>query len=141
MGWIGAAHVMMQRSSCRIRWGWRRGNNWGCGMLMEKMVGGAHPTSIFVKGGERASMGTSNLRLKAADNVDIRGSSYGRVSTREQLYDPRIFGPAEDLRCSCGKQMGEEAIGRMCDECGVFVVLDAWKVRRERLGHIGLPPF
>lgn len=84
-------------------------------------------------------MPSPSLRFATPDFVDIRSWSYGRVDTLENLYEPRIFGPEHDFQCSCGKYHGESMIGIICDECGVKLVADAAKVRRERLAHIVLP--
>src|SRR5437868_2542735 len=80
-----------------------------------------------------------SLHFVPAGPVDILRCSYGRVTSPQELYDPKIFGPEQDLKCSCGKYHGESMIGLVCDQCGVIVVANASKVRRERLGHVVLP--
>ena len=52
------------------------------------------------------------------------------------LFCERIFGPVKDWECSCGKYKRIKYKGVVCDRCGVEVTLA--RVRRERMGHIGL---
>lgn len=52
------------------------------------------------------------------------------------LFCERIFGPARDWECSCGKYKRIKHKGVTCDRCGVEVTLS--RVRRERMGHIDL---
>jgi|GEM_PF-2564088 len=80
----------------------------------------------------------SEWHLIAATISDILRWSYGKVTTLEDLYDPRIFGPTTDLSCLCGSLRGEEAVGSVCDKCGVFVSGDSVSVRRLRVGHTEL---
>jgi len=84
-------------------------------------------------------MAGPSLRLATPDFVDIRRWSYGQVNTLENLYDPKIFGPEHNFQCSCGKYHAESMVGIICDKCGVKVVADAVKARRERPGHIVFP--
>ncbi len=52
------------------------------------------------------------------------------------LFCERIFGPVKDWECACGKYKRIRYKGIVCDRCGVEVTEK--KVRRERMGHIGL---
>ncbi len=55
---------------------------------------------------------------------------------RDGLFCERIFGPAKDWECHCGKYKRIRYKGVVCDRCGVEVTKS--KVRRERMGHIEL---
>ncbi len=55
---------------------------------------------------------------------------------RDGLFCERIFGPAKDYECHCGKYKRIRYRGIVCDRCGVEVTEK--KVRRERMGHISL---
>ncbi|WEG34384.1 DNA-directed RNA polymerase subunit beta' [Amygdalobacter indicium] len=55
---------------------------------------------------------------------------------RDGLFCERIFGPAKDNECHCGKYKKIRYRGIVCDRCGVEVTSS--KVRRERMGHIKL---
>ncbi|MBT6687324.1 MAG: DNA-directed RNA polymerase subunit beta' [Bacteroidetes bacterium] len=55
---------------------------------------------------------------------------------RDGLFCERIFGPVKDFECHCGKYKRIRYKGIVCDRCGVEVTEK--KVRRERMGHIGL---
>ncbi|GHT41726.1 DNA-directed RNA polymerase subunit beta' [Bacteroidia bacterium] len=55
---------------------------------------------------------------------------------RDGLFCERIFGPVKDYECHCGKYKRIRYKGIICDRCGVEVTEK--KVRRERVGHIGL---
>src|SRR4028119_1209716 len=55
---------------------------------------------------------------------------------RDGLFCERIFGPAKDYECYCGKYKRIRYKGIVCDRCGVEVTEK--KVRRERMGHIKL---
>ncbi len=52
------------------------------------------------------------------------------------LYCPKIFGPEENWKCSCGKYKGIKYRGNVCDRCGVEI--NQKSVRRDRIGHIRL---
>ena len=55
------------------------------------------------------------------------------------LFCERIFGPAKDWECHCGRTKGQDASSpdpRMCPHCGVEVMES--KVRRHRMGYIEL---
>jgi hypothetical protein len=53
------------------------------------------------------------------------------------LDDQRVFGPAIDYQCACGKYPNERYRSMICDVCGVKVA--PRDVRRQRFGHIDLP--
>ncbi len=55
---------------------------------------------------------------------------------KDGLFCERIFGPAKDYECHCGKYKKIRYRGIICDKCGVEVTKS--KVRRERMGHIKL---
>ena len=55
---------------------------------------------------------------------------------KDGLFCEKIFGPARDWECSCGKYKRIKHKGIVCDRCGVEVTLS--KVRRERMGYIEL---
>lgn len=55
---------------------------------------------------------------------------------KDGLFCEKIFGPTKDWECSCGKYKRVKHKGVICDRCGVEVTLS--RVRRERMGHIGL---
>ena len=80
----------------------------------------------------------------------IRAWSHGEVTKPETinyrtlkpevggLFCERIFGPAKDGACACGKYKNSHNLREtiVCDKCGVEVTTK--KVRRERMGHIEL---
>ena len=88
------------------------------------------------------------IQVRIASPEDIRAWSHGEVTKPETinyrsfkpepngLFCQRIFGPAKDWECSCGKYKRIRFRGIVCDRCGVEVTLS--KVRRERMGHIEL---
>ena len=88
------------------------------------------------------------LRLKLASPDDILNWSHGEVTKpetinyrtqryeRDGLFCEKIFGPAKDWECYCGKYKKIRYKGIVCDKCGVEVTRSI--VRRERLGHIKL---
>ena len=52
------------------------------------------------------------------------------------LFCEKIFGPAKDYECHCGRYRKNSYAGKICEKCGVEVTLKA--VRRERMGYINL---
>lgn len=88
------------------------------------------------------------IRLSLASPEHIRAWSCGEVTKPETLnyrtlrpekgglFCERIFGPAKDWVCSCGKYHGYEAKGIVCERCGVLVGRS--EVRRDRMGHVEL---
>ncbi len=89
-----------------------------------------------------------SIQIGVASPEKIRQWSYGEVTKpetinyrtqkpeRDGLYCERIFGPAKDYECHCGKYKRIRYAGIICDKCGVEVTKA--KVRRERMGHIEL---
>ena len=89
-----------------------------------------------------------SIRLSIASPEQITQWSYGEVKKpetinyrtlkpeRDGLFCERIFGPARDFECACGKYRWVKFKGIVCDRCGVEVTES--KVRRERMGHIEL---
>lgn len=89
-----------------------------------------------------------SLKILLAGDKEINEWSYGEVTKPETinyrtlrpekdgLFDERIFGPTKDWECYCGKYKRIRYRGIICDKCGVEVTLS--RVRRERMGHIGL---
>ncbi len=89
-----------------------------------------------------------SVAIKIASPEIIRSWSHGQVRKPETinyrtlkpekdgLFCERIFGPARDWECSCGKYKRIKHKGVVCDRCGVEVTQS--KVRRERMGHIEL---
>src|SRR5262245_29909345 len=88
------------------------------------------------------------IRLSLASPEQILSWSYGEAKKpetinyrtlkpeRDGLFCERIFGPAHDYECACGKYRWVKFKGIVCDRCGVEVTES--KVRRERMGHIEL---
>ena len=89
-----------------------------------------------------------SLRIRLASSEEMRKWSRGEVTKPETinyrtlkpekdgLFDERIFGPAKDWECYCGKYKRIRYKGVICDKCGVEVTQS--RVRRERMGHISL---
>ncbi len=88
------------------------------------------------------------IQIGLASPEKIRGWSHGEVKKPETinyrsqkpepdgLFCERIFGPAKDYECHCGKYKKIRFKGIECDKCHVVVTTKA--VRRERMGHIEL---
>jgi DNA-directed RNA polymerase subunit beta' len=88
------------------------------------------------------------IRISLASPEQIKQWSYGEVikpetinyrtlrPEKDGLFCERIFGPTKDWECYCGKYKKIRYKGVICDRCGVEVARA--KVRRERMGHIGL---
>ncbi|MBI2055107.1 MAG: DNA-directed RNA polymerase subunit beta' [Candidatus Sungbacteria bacterium] len=88
------------------------------------------------------------ITLRLASPDVILGWSHGEVTKpetvnyrtnraeRDGLFDERIFGPAKDWECYCGKYRRIRYKGIVCEKCGVEVTRSI--VRRERMGHIKL---
>ncbi len=89
-----------------------------------------------------------SLKIGLASPEMVRSWSFGEVKKpetinyrtlkpeRDGLFCARIFGPAKDYECLCGKYKRLKHRGVVCEKCGVEVTLS--KVRRERMGHIEL---
>jgi len=88
------------------------------------------------------------IQLKVASPEAILEWSHGEVLRPETinyrtqkfekdgLFCEKIFGPAKDYECYCGKYKKIRHKGIVCDKCGVEVTKSS--VRRERMGHIAL---
>ncbi len=88
------------------------------------------------------------ITIKLASSQSIRSWSSGEVKKAETLnyrtlkpekdglFCEKIFGPAKDWECHCGKLKGIKFKGTKCDRCGVEVLHSS--VRRQRMGHIDL---
>ncbi|MFA5272218.1 MAG: DNA-directed RNA polymerase subunit beta', partial [Candidatus Omnitrophota bacterium] len=88
------------------------------------------------------------ITIKIASPQTIKGWSSGEVKKAETLnyrtlkpekdglFCEKIFGPAKDWECHCGKLKGIKFKGTKCDRCGVEVLHSS--VRRQRMGHIDL---
>ncbi len=88
------------------------------------------------------------ITIRLASPETIKGWAKGEVKKPETinyrtlkpekdgLFCEKIFGPARDWECSCGKYKRIKHKGIVCDRCGVELTLS--KVRRERMGFIGL---
>ncbi|MBQ9058861.1 MAG: DNA-directed RNA polymerase subunit beta' [Atopobiaceae bacterium] len=88
------------------------------------------------------------IKISLASADRIRSWSKGEVKKPETinyrtqkpekdgLFCEKIFGPAKDWECSCGKYKGIRFKNITCERCGVEVT--SAKVRRERMGHIEL---
>ncbi|MDI6778246.1 MAG: DNA-directed RNA polymerase subunit beta' [Patescibacteria group bacterium] len=89
-----------------------------------------------------------SIRLRLASPDDVLNWSHGEVTKpetinyrtqryeRDGLFCEKIFGPAKDWECYCGKYKKIRYKGIICDKCGVEVTRSI--VRRERMGHIKL---
>ncbi|MFA4941876.1 MAG: DNA-directed RNA polymerase subunit beta', partial [Patescibacteria group bacterium] len=88
------------------------------------------------------------IKLKLASPENILAWSFGEIvrpetinyrtqkPEKDGLFCEKIFGPAKDWECSCGKYKKIRYKGIVCDKCGVEVTRSI--VRRERMGHITL---
>ena len=90
----------------------------------------------------------ASIKVGLASPEKIREWSHGEVTKQETinyrslkpemdgLFCERIFGPAKDYECHCGKYKKIRYAGVVCEKCGVEVI--SKEVRRERMGHIEL---
>ena len=90
----------------------------------------------------------SAIQVGLASPETIRSWSEGEVTKAETinyrsqkpekggLFCEKIFGPAKDYECNCGKYKKIRYQGLRCEKCGVEVISKEW--RRERMGHIEL---
>jgi DNA-directed RNA polymerase subunit beta' len=115
---------------------------------MEKMreVSLEDLNSLFARPEDPISIEAVRLALSSPEM--IRSWSYGEVKKpetinyrtfkpeRDGLFCAKIFGPAKDYECNCGKYKRMKHRGITCEKCGVEVIQS--KVRRERMGHIEL---
>ena len=89
-----------------------------------------------------------SVEVSLASPQTIRSWSHGEVTKAETinyrtqkpepegLFCEKIFGPAKDYTCRCGKYTKKQHAGIICEKCGVEVTVR--DVRRERMGHIEL---
>ncbi len=89
-----------------------------------------------------------SIKIGLASPEMVKSWSFGEVTKpetinyrtlkaeRDGLFCERIFGPAKDWECMCGKYKRQRYMGKICEKCGVEVTTK--KVRRERMGHIEL---
>ncbi len=115
---------------------------------MEKMreVALEDLNSLFARPEDPIAIEAVRLSLSSPDM--IRSWSFGEVKKpetinyrtfkpeRDGLFCAKIFGPAKDYECNCGKYKRMKHRGITCEKCGVEVIQS--KVRRERMGHIEL---
>jgi DNA-directed RNA polymerase subunit beta' len=115
---------------------------------MEKMreVSLEDLNSLFARPEDPISIEAVRLALSSPEM--IRSWSFGEVKKpetinyrtfkpeRDGLFCAKIFGPAKDYECNCGKYKRMKHRGITCEKCGVEVIQS--KVRRERMGHIEL---
>ncbi len=90
----------------------------------------------------------NGLQIRLASSDTVKSWSHGEVTKPETinyrtlkpekngLFCERIFGPVKDFECYCGKYKRIRYRCIICDICGVEVTQS--RVRRERMGHIGL---
>ncbi len=102
--------------------------------------------SFFAK--PKGPVNFNKVRISLASPQKITEWSHGEVKKpetinyrtfkpeRDGLFCAKIFGPVKDFECNCGKYKRMKHRGVVCEKCGVEVIQS--KVRRERLGHIGL---
>ena len=102
----------------------------------------------FLKAQSKTSEDFDVIKIGLASPDMIRSWSFGEVKKpetinyrtfkpeRDGLFCARIFGPVKDYECLCGKYKRLKHRGVICEKCGVEVTQT--KVRRERMGHIGL---
>jgi DNA-directed RNA polymerase subunit beta' len=90
----------------------------------------------------------SGLRISLASPEQIHLWSSGEVTKaetinyrtlkpeRDGLFCERIFGPAKDWTCACGKYKRPRYKDHVCENCGVTI--SPARSRRMRMGHIEL---
>lgn len=90
----------------------------------------------------------TSIKIGLASPEKIREMSHGEVTKPETinyrsqkpemdgLFCEKIFGPAKDFECHCGKYKKSRYSGVVCEKCGVEVI--SKEVRRERMAHIEL---
>src|SRR3989339_695747 len=73
------------------------------------------------------------IKIYLASSQELLSWSFGEVTKpetinyrtfkpeRDGLFDERIFGPAKNYECYCGKYKGIRYKGVICDKCGVEV--------------------
>lgn len=97
---------------------------------------------------KKPSSNFQKITIGLASPESILQESYGEVlkpetinyrthkPERDGLFCERIFGPAKDYECACGKYKRIRYKGIICDRCGVEITDK--NVRRDRIGHIRL---
>ena len=120
----------------------------GQGEMVEKMQKQSSKFDVDPLARLRSLEDFSSLTIRLASPEEIRAMSMGEVvkpetinyrtlkPEKDGLFDERIFGPTKDYECYCGKYKRIRYKGVVCDKCGVEVTES--RVRRERMGHIGL---
>ena len=88
------------------------------------------------------------IKIGLASPDTIEDWSHGEITMSETinyrtqkpekggLFDEKVFGPATDSQCACGKYKGMRYQGTTCEKCGVEITRST--VRRQRMGHIEL---
>ena len=88
------------------------------------------------------------IKIGLASPDTIEDWSHGEITMSETinyrtqkpekggLFDEKVFGPATDSQCACGKYKGMRYQGITCEKCGVEITRST--VRRQRMGHITL---
>ncbi|MDH3324652.1 MAG: DNA-directed RNA polymerase subunit beta', partial [Candidatus Peregrinibacteria bacterium] len=89
-----------------------------------------------------------SIVLSVASPEDILSWSSGEITKPETinyrtqkpeqdgLFCQKVFGPAKNWECACGKYKRIRYRGIVCEKCGVEVTRSI--IRRERMGHIKL---
>ena len=98
-------------------------------------IGLAQPTRIRSWASRTMPNGDVVGRVTKAETINYRTLK----PEMDGLFCERIFGPAKDWECHCGRTKGQDASNpdtRLCPHCGVEVMES--KVRRHRMGYIEL---
>jgi DNA-directed RNA polymerase subunit beta' len=100
----------------------------------EKMfLGKRAPSSVSIGiASPEAILSWSHGEVKKPETINYRTFK----PEKDGLFCEKIFGPARDWECHCGKYKRIKHRGIICDYCGVEVTRS--EVRRERMGHIKL---
>ncbi len=96
----------------------------------------------------KTELSATKIEFGFADTKDVDSWSWGEVKRDkfidgrslkpfpDGLFSEKIFGPATDWHCGCGKYKRVRHKGIICEKCGVEVARA--KIRGERMGHISL---
>lgn len=95
-------------------------------------IGLASPERIRAWGERILSNGTVVGEVTKPETINYRTLK----PEMDGLFCERIFGPAKDWECHCGKYKRVRHRGIVCERCGVEVTES--RVRRHRMGHIKL---
>ena len=79
-----------------------------------------------------AILGWSSGEILRPETINYRTQKF----EKDGLFCEKVFGPAKDWECYCGKYKKIKHKGIVCDKCGVEITKA--NVRRERMGHISL---